>query len=85
MPLDIYSTVAEVGGSAVTIKTHDNDINSFDAWINERHIPNIIKQEAISHSRHGETLIYSYDAASLYYVCDISGELKSCLLCVREG
>jgi hypothetical protein len=82
-PLDQTISV-NVGGSSVTVKIHDNDVTTFDAWINGRRMHEVQKQKGISHSRTDETLLYQSGRASLYYVWEISGELNHCLLRVRE-
>ena len=82
-PLDQPIPV-NVGGSSVTVKIHDNDVTTFDAWINGRRMHEVQKQKGISHSRTDETLLYQNGGASLYYVWEISGELNHCLLRVRE-
>jgi hypothetical protein len=73
-----------VGGSSVTVKIHDNDVTTFDAWIDGRRMCEVEKQKGISHSPTDETLLYQSGSASLYYVWEISGELNHCLLRVRE-
>jgi len=82
-PLDQTITV-NVGGSSVNVKIHDNDVTTFDAWINGRRMHEVEKQKGMSHSRTDETLLYQSGRASLYYVWEISGELNHCLLRVRE-
>jgi len=82
-PLD-QTIVVNVGGSSMTVKIHDNDVTTFDAWINGRRMHEVQKQKGISHSRTDETLVYQSGRASLYYVWEISGELNHCLLRVRE-
>jgi hypothetical protein len=82
-PLDQTITV-NVGGSSVTVKIHDNDVTTFDAWIDGRRMHEVEKEKGISHSRTDETLLYQSGRASLYYVWEISGELNHCLLRVRE-
>jgi hypothetical protein len=82
-PLD-QTIPVNVGGLSVTVKIHDNDVTTFDAWINGRRMHEVQKQKGISHSRTDETLLYQSGRASLYYVWEISGELNHCLLRVRE-
>jgi hypothetical protein len=82
-PLD-QTIPVNVGGSSVTVKIHDNDVTTFDAWINGLRMHEVQKQKGISHSRTDETLLYQSGGASLYYVWEISGELNHCLLRVRE-
>lgn len=84
IPLDQSSIVPDVGGSEVKVKVHDNDVTSFDVWINgarRRHVP---KQKGISGDRADETLIYSKGRARLYYVTEISRKPDHCLLRVRD-
>lgn len=82
-PLD-QTVAVNVGGLSVNVKIHDNDVTTFDAWINGRWMHEVQKQKGISHSRTDETLLYQSGGASLYYVWEISGELNHCLLRVRE-
>ena len=82
-PLD-QTIAVNVGGSSVAVKIHDNDVTTFDAWIDGRRMHEVQKQKGISHSRTDETLLYQSGRASLYYVWEISGELNHCLLRVRE-
>ena len=82
-PLD-QTIPVNVGGLSVTVKIHDNDVTTFDAWINGHRMHEVQKQKGISHSRTDETLLYQNGGASLYYVWEISGELNHCLLRVRE-
>jgi hypothetical protein len=83
IPLDKYSTV-NVGGVGVSVKIHDNDVTSFDVWINGSHSREVPKQKGITQSGADETLIYSTGHARLYYVWEISGTLNHCRLRVRE-
>ena len=82
--LDHWQNV-NVGGLSVSVKVHDNDTTSFDAWINGAHYRNVKKEKGITGSRADETLIYSNGRASLYYVWEISGRLDHCLLRVRDS
>jgi hypothetical protein len=82
-PLD-QTIAVNVGGLSVSVKIHDNDVATFDAWINGRRMREVQKQKGISHSRTDETLLYQSGRASLYYVWEISGELNHCVLRVRE-
>ncbi|HEY4257339.1 MAG TPA: hypothetical protein VGM66_09010, partial [Candidatus Udaeobacter sp.] len=84
VPLD-EDYMISVGGSPVRVKVHDNDVTSFDVWINGAWYREIPKQKGITHSGTDETLIYGNGGASLYYVWEISGELNQCLLRVREN
>jgi hypothetical protein len=73
-----------VGGNSVSVKIHDNDVTSFDVWINGSHYREVPKQKGITQSRTDETLIYSAGGARLYYVWEPSGKLNHCRLRVRE-
>lgn len=84
VPLDEDYQVP-VGGGWVRVKIHDNDVTSFDAWINGAHYREIQKEKGITHSRTDETFIYSSGRASLYYVWEISGRLNHCMLRVRDN
>lgn len=84
IPLDQSSVVPNVGGSDVTVKIHDNDVTSFDVWINGDRRRQVRKQKGITNSRTDETLIYSNSRARLYYVWEISGKPNGCLLRVRD-
>jgi hypothetical protein len=83
-PLD-QTIMVDAGGSPVTVKIHDNDVTTFDAWVNGSHMREVQKNKGISHTRTDETLIYRNNRAALYYVWEISGELNHCLLRVREN
>ena len=83
IPLGEFHNVA-LGGSWVSVKIHDNDVTSFDAWVNGAFYDDVRKQKGISGTRTDETLIYSNGRASLYYVWEISGKLNHCHLRVRE-
>lgn len=74
-----------MAGSWVRVRIHDNDVTSFDAWIDGVHYREVRKEKGISHSRTDETFLYSNGRASLYYVWEISGRLNHCLLRVREN
>jgi hypothetical protein len=84
VPLDQFTLIPDVGGWGVTVKIHDNDVTSFDVWVNGGWRRNVIKQKGITGSRTDETLIYQNGRARLYYVWEISGKLNSCLLRVRD-
>jgi hypothetical protein len=73
-----------VGGSPVTVMIHDNDVTSFDVWINGFHRRQVRKEKGITQSRTDETLIYGNGRARLYYVWEISGKVDHCRLRVRE-
>jgi hypothetical protein len=76
--------VVNVGGVGVSVKIHDNDVTSFDVWINGSHSREVPKQKGITQSGTDETLIYNTGRARLFYVWEISGTLNSCRLRVRE-
>jgi hypothetical protein len=82
LPLDETKAV-QVDGSSVNVKVHDNDVVSFDVWINGAWRRNMKKERGISGSGTDEALIYSSGRARLYYVWEISGKLNYCLLRVR--
>lgn len=82
IPLDQYSTV-NVGVIAVTLKIHDNDVTSFDVWINGAQRREVPKEKGITQSGTDETLIYASSNARLYYVWEISGTLNHCRVRVR--
>ncbi len=84
IPLDEYYNIP-VGGGETRVRVHDNDVTSFDVWINGAWHHEVPKQKGITHSGTDETLIYSNGRASLYYVWEISGILNHCLLRVREN
>jgi hypothetical protein len=84
VPFDRDTFIPDVGGSGVTVRIHDNDVTSFDVWINGGWRHEVIKQKGITGSRTDETLIYQNGRARLYYVWEISGKLNSCLLRVRD-
>lgn len=83
IPLDQYMIV-NVGGVGVSVKVHDNDVTTFDVWINGSHYRDVPKQKGISQSRTDETFIYNAGRARLYYVWEISGTLNHARLRVRE-
>jgi regulator of protease activity HflC (stomatin/prohibitin superfamily) len=83
IPLDHPSIVPNVGGSDVTVKIHDNDVASFDVWINGTKRRQVTKRKAVTGSRIDEALIYS-NGRSRLYVSEISGKQNHCLLRVRE-
>lgn len=84
VPLDQTVVIYGVGGATVTVKVHDNDVTSFDVWVNGRYQSEVHKNKGISRSQTDETLIYSNGSGSLYYVWEISGRLNNCLLRVRD-
>ncbi len=67
------------------VRVHDNDVTTFDIWINGAHYRNVQKLKGFIHSGTDETVIYSDGRASLYYVWAISGQLNRCILRVREN
>ncbi len=83
-PLDTYSPV-NVGGWSVSVKVHDNDVTTFDIWINGSHHRDVKKQKGITGSRTDETLVYRNGRAALYYVWELSGKLNHCRLRVRDS
>jgi len=83
IPLDQYYTV-NVGGIGVSVKIHDNDVTSFDVWINGAHYREMPKRKGISQTGTDETLIYGTGRARLYYVWEPSEKVNHCLLRVRE-
>ena len=83
LPLDQYGSVY-VGGSWVSVKVHDNDVTSFDAWVNGAFYDDLRKEKGLNGSRTDETLIYTNGRASLYYAWELSGKLNHCRLRVRE-
>jgi hypothetical protein len=84
VPLDQWQIV-NVGGEGLHVKIHDNDVTSFDVWINYGPRREVTKEKGITHSGTDETLIYSNGRAALYYVWEISGRLNHCLLRVRDA
>ncbi len=72
-------------GTGVWVKVHDNDVTSFDTWINGAHYRDVQKEKGITHSGTDETFVYNNGRANLYFVWEISGELNHCLLRVREN
>jgi hypothetical protein len=84
VPLDRDTFIPDVGGLGVTVRIHDNDVTSFDVWINGSWRHQVIKQKGNTGSRTDETLIYQNGRARLYYVWEISGKLNCCLLRVRD-
>lgn len=83
IPLD-QQTIVNVGGISVSVKIHDNDVTSFDIWLNGRWHREVPKQKGITKSRTDETLIYTSGRARLYYVWELSGKLNHCRLRLRE-
>jgi hypothetical protein len=81
--LDQYHVV-NVGRSPVTVKIHDNDVTSFDVWINGGYRREVPKQKGITQSGTDETLIYDSGRARLYYVWEISGKVNYCRVRVRK-
>lgn len=82
IPLDQFSVVPNVGGSEVRVKIHDNDVSSFDVWVNGTRRRQVPKQKATTGT--DETLIYRNGRARLYYVSETGGKLTHGLLRVRE-
>lgn len=82
--LDTYQMLP-VGSSVVRVKIHDNDVTSFDVWINGSWRREVKKEKGITASGTDETLIYSSGNARLYYVWEISGKLNHCRLRVRDS
>lgn|GEM_PF-6625670 len=83
IPLD-QDEIVSFGGMSVRVKVHDNDVSTFDVWINGEWRRAVPKQKGISHSGTDETLIYDGGSARLYYVWEPSGKLNHCLLRIRE-
>jgi hypothetical protein len=83
IPLD-REMIITVGGTPVNLKIHDNDVTSFDVWIDGSRRREVPKQKGITQSGTDETLIYNTGRARLFYVWEISGTLNSCRLRVRE-
>ena len=84
IPLDSYSSVP-LGASSIKVKIHDNDVTSFDVWINGSWRHEVKKEKGISGSGTDETLIYTSGGSRLYYVWELSGELNHCRLRMREN
>jgi hypothetical protein len=61
VPLDEWQIVT-VGGEAVRVKIHDNDVTSFNVCINSERPVQMPKTHGITHSQTDETLIYSKGA-----------------------
>jgi hypothetical protein len=83
IPLD-EDRIISFAGMSVRVKIHDNDVTSFDVWVNGAWSREVPKQKGITGSRTDETLIYSGGNARLYYVWELSGKLNHCRLRVRE-
>ncbi|HKP02971.1 MAG TPA: hypothetical protein VJU77_06345 [Chthoniobacterales bacterium] len=83
MPLDRWQVV-NVGGESVSVKIHDNDVTSFDLWINGVRRGEVKKEKGLTGSRTDEILIYNNGRAALYYVWEIS-KLGHCMLRVRDA
>jgi hypothetical protein len=83
IPLD-EDRIVSFGGMSVRVKIHDNDVTTFDVWINGEWHRAVQKQKGISHSGTDETLIYNAVHARLYFVWEISGTLNHCRLRIRE-
>ena len=83
IPLD-QEKIIYVGGIPLRVKIHENDVTSFDVWINGSHYREVPKQKGITQSGTDETLIYNNGPARLFYVWEISGTLNSCRLRIRE-
>lgn len=84
IPLGEFRVVHNVGGMDVNVKILDNDVTSFDVWIDGRWQREVLKQKGLTGSRTDETLIYTNGRARLYYVWEISGRLNHCRLRVRD-
>jgi hypothetical protein len=82
-PLD-QDMVVDVGGFAVRVRIHDNDVTSFDAWIDGVRYREVPKQKGITGTRTDETRIYANGRAHLYYVWEPSGKVNHCRLRVRQ-
>jgi hypothetical protein len=65
IPLD-EDNVISYGAMSVRVKIHDNDVTSFDVWINGGWRREVPKQKGITGSRTDETLIYSSGITHLY-------------------
>lgn len=70
--------------SSVRVRVRDNDVTSFDIWINGARYRDVQKRKGITHSGNDETFVYSNGRADLFYVWEISGRINYCLLRVRE-
>jgi len=84
VPLDTNYPV-DVGGSVLSVRIQDNDVTSFDAWVNGLQYRQVPKNKGLNGSRTEETLIYNTGRASLYYVWELSGQLNHCRLRVRQN
>jgi hypothetical protein len=84
IPLD-EDSIVNFGGISVRVRIHDNDVTTFDVWINAEWRRAVQKQKGISHSGTDETLIYNGGSARLYYVWEISGTLNHCRLRFSAG
>ena len=80
-----HEALVDVGGSAVRLRVHDNDVTSIDYWLNRAWYRDVKKQKGTNGSRTDETLLYTNSRASLYYVWELSGALNHCRLRVREN
>jgi hypothetical protein len=83
LPLDHWQVI-NVGGEPVSIKIHDNDVTSFDLWINGVRRGEVKKEKGITGSGTDEILIYNNGRAALYYVWEIS-KLGHCMLRIRDA
>lgn len=83
-PLDTWFPV-DVGGSPVNLKVHDNDVTSFDIWIDGAWRREVAKNKGISGSRTDETFVASRGNAQLFYVWELSGKLNHCRMRVRKN
>ncbi len=72
-------------GAGVWIKVHDDDVTSFDIWINGARYRDVPKEKGITHLRTDEKLVYNNGSTSLYYVWEIAGEINHCMLRVRQN
>lgn len=84
IPLDL-DTLVNVGGFGVSVRIHDNDVTSFDVWIDGVRRREVPKQKGITGSGTDETFIYASGRAHLYYVWEPSGKVNHCRLRVREN
>jgi hypothetical protein len=83
LPLDQDGYVA-LGGGWVRVRVHDNDVTSFDVWVNGAFYDDVRKIKGGTGTRTDETPIYSSGVQTLYYVWEISGKVNHCRLRVRD-
>lgn len=84
VPLDVYYDLRDPLMVA-RVRVRDNDVTSFDIWIERSYYREVQKQKGITQSRTDETFIYNNGRASLYYVWEIAGEINHCMLRVRQN